>query len=58
MLVVGDVITGPSGGALGKDRGIISREVLEKHPDLARQFVTIGRHRRAGHDRKRWENDA
>jgi hypothetical protein len=46
---------GPSGGALGKNAGIISREILENHPDLARQIVTIGRHPRPGHDRKRWE---
>lgn len=50
-----DVITGPSGGVLGKDGGIVTREVLDKHPDLARQFVTIGRYKRTGHDRERWK---
>ena len=50
-----DLIAGPSGGALGKNHGVISREILEKHPDLARQIVTIGRYRRTGHDRARWK---
>jgi hypothetical protein len=54
-VVKADLITGPSGGVLGKDGGIVTPEVLEKHPDLARQVVTIGRYKRAGHDRALWE---
>lgn len=51
-----ELITGPSGGAPGDNSGLVSRELLEKHPDLARQLIAIGRHPRAGHDRKRWQN--
>jgi hypothetical protein len=50
-----DVITGPSGGVLGRHGGMVSLEILEKHPDLARAFVTTGKYPRAGHDRARWE---
>jgi hypothetical protein len=46
---------GPSGGVLGRDAGLITRDLVVKHPELARQFVTIGRQPRAGHDRQRWE---
>lgn len=53
---VSGVIAGPSGGVLGKGSGgIVSLEVLQKHPDLARQIVTTGKQPRAGHDRARWE---
>lgn len=49
-------MSGPSGGVIGQDgRGTVSRDLLDKHPDLARQFLTIGRHPRAGHDRARWQ---
>jgi hypothetical protein len=47
--------SGPSGGVLGKDGGLVSLEILEKHPDLARAFVTTGKYPRTGHDRARWE---
>lgn len=50
-----DVISGPSGGALGDNSGLVSRDLFEKHPDLARQIVTIGQYKRAGHDRERWK---
>lgn len=50
------MITGPSGGALGDNRGLVSRDLILKYPDLAREFVAIGRYPRAGHDRRRWES--
>lgn len=50
-----DLAMGPSGGVLGKADGVVSRELADKHPDLARQLVTIGLYRRTGHDRSRWE---
>jgi hypothetical protein len=50
-----ELITGPSGGVLGKDGGIVTQQLVDRHPDLARQFVTIGQYPRAGHDRERWE---
>ena len=46
---------GPSGGVPGNSRGMVSREMWEKYPGLARQVVTAGQHSRAGHDRRRWE---
>ena len=46
---------GPSGGVLGNSRGVVSRDLCEKYPGLARQIVTAGQHPRAGHDRRRWE---
>lgn len=50
---------GPSGGVLGKQGGgVISQKLVDKHPDLAREFVTIGQYPRAGHDRSRWETFA
>lgn len=49
------VISGPSGGVLGNTGGAVSLDVLQKHPGIARQIVTIGRYPRAGHDRARWE---
>lgn len=48
-------VRGPSGGVPGDSRGMVSRELCEKYPGLARQVVTIGQHPRAGHDRRRWE---
>lgn len=52
-----DLITGPSGGVTGKKDGGLQADVrfVEKHPDLARRFLTFGKHPRAGHDRARWE---
>jgi hypothetical protein len=52
---VGEVTAGPSGGALGTGGGIVTRDILENHPDIARQIVTIGRYKRTGHDRERWK---
>ena len=46
---------GPSGGAtsdLVQDNTIAW--VQANAPDRVREFVTIGRHHRAGHDRSRW----
>jgi hypothetical protein len=53
--MAGDTVAGPSGGVLGNDAGLVGRDLIVKHSELARQFVSIGRHKRAGHDRKRWE---
>ena len=47
--------SGPSGGVPGNSRGLVSRDLCEKYPGLARQIVTAGQHPRAGHDRRRWE---
>lgn len=51
-----DLAAGPSGGTLGrKDGGVrIMEGLVTKHPDLARQLLTIGKESRAGHDRARW----
>lgn len=49
-----ELITGPSGGVLGDGLGVIDQATFENHPDVARQIVTLGKHRRAGHDRERW----
>lgn len=51
-----DVIAGPSGGALGDGLGVTDRETLENHPGLAKKIVTIGKHRRAGYQRERWQS--
>jgi hypothetical protein len=49
--------SGPSAGVIGHaDRQCFERELVEGHPDLARQLATIGRHPRAGHDRERWQH--
>lgn len=50
-----NLIAGPSAGVLGDNRGVVDRELFEKHPDWARELVTIGRYPRAGHDRERWK---
>lgn len=51
-----DAITGPSGGVLGKKNGglLADQRLVRDHPDLARKFLTFGKHPRAGHDRARW----
>ncbi len=37
---------GPSGGVLGNSRGLVSRDLCEKYPGLARQIATAGQHPR------------
>lgn len=49
-------VTGPSGGVLGDaSQRSVPRDFYDQHPDWARELLTIGSYRRAGHDRKRWE---
>lgn len=50
-----ELVTGPSGGALGNGGGVVPRVALEQFPDIARRIVTIGRQPRTGHDRERWK---
>ncbi len=51
-----DEAVGPFGGVLGKrDGGIqVDQGLVGNQPDLARRFLTFGKHSRAGHDRARW----
>lgn len=48
------MIAGPSGGVLGDGGRKVSRDLLDRHPDIARAFIQAGQHPRAGHDRSRW----
>lgn len=49
------IVSGPSGGELGQgDKHTVSRDMLERHPAIVRQVMTIGMRPRAGHDRDRW----
>lgn len=48
--------SGPSAGVLGKAGGnSVPAGLYRDHPEWARELLTTGRHRRAGHDRARWE---
>ena len=46
---------GASGGVIGNNSGLVDAAILEAHPALAQQIVTVGRRPRVGHDRARWE---
>jgi hypothetical protein len=51
------VVSGPSGGEPGSGAWPgVSRDMLDRHPGIVRQVMTIGMRPRAGHDRARWES--
>jgi hypothetical protein len=50
-------VAGPSGGELGRaGRHDLDEDFVCREPGLARRLVTIGAHRRTGHDRARWDS--
>lgn len=45
---------GASGGVLGTGGPTVTQDMISRHPDVARQFLTAGMRPRAGHERARW----
>ena len=49
-------ITGASAGVLGSaGQQSVTYDFYKRHPDWAKELLTLGSHVRAGHDRERWK---